>query len=369
MKQRIFSVLASLAMVTGMQAERVETLTFSTRINNVRIYNDTLFAATDASVQWVDLNDRRQSGGEVLCVVVYDYLRSGAKRMDVYTDDARYRQHPLNPDRIYRSNPLPDGQMGYTLSRSADFGQTWWTTGLKELELPGRPQIAFNPLDKNEIYVFGVNEFVDCICPWVLHTTDGMETLQPVELQLDEDRPMTTYMQMAFSPTEPGLLLMATTGGMARSVDGGTTWHYTTGGERLMTDVCFDDREPHVAYAVEMLPMALCDDWCHYAVLRSDDDGRSWTPMAEIDFPLFRTGTTTGLCGLQCHKGQLVCWADDHVYLVSTLSGTGRELIPTAIPAVSRPAERTVGYDLTGRRSSASTSGIVIRNGRKFAVK
>lgn len=357
-------------MATGMQGEGVQTLTFGSRINNVRIYGDTLFAATDASVQWVDLNDARQSGGEVLCVVVYDYLRSGTKRLDVYTDDACYQQHPLCPDKIYRSEQLSAGQMGYTLSLSADFGQTWWTTGLKELQLPGRPRIAFNPLDANEMYLFGMNEYVDCICPWVLHTTDGMETLQSVDWVMQEDREATSYMQMAFSPTEPGQLLMATTSGMARSTDGGATWDYTTGQERLFTDVCFDDREPHVAYAVEMLPSALCDQsWIHYAVLRSSDDGQSWVMFAEIDLPLYLTGSTTGLRGLQCHRGQLVCWADDHVYLIDTARQPGYVIsnVDTAdrLQPVSTPS-----YDLTGRPSGASPSpGIIIRDGRKIAVK
>ena len=248
-------------MATGMLAEGVQTLTLGSRINNVRIYGDTLFAATDASVQWVNLNDTRQSGGDVLCVVVYDYLRSGAKRLDVYTDDARYQQHPLCPDKIYRSEQLPDGQMGYTLSRSADFGQTWWTTGLKALQLPGRPQIAFNPLDANEMYLFGMNEYVDCI------------------------------------------------------------------------------------------------------------DGQSWVMFAEIDLPLYLTGTTTGLRGLQCHLGQLVCWADDHVYLIDTARQPGY-VISNLDPADRLQPVSTPAYDLAGRPSGAAPSpGIIIRDGRKIAVK
>lgn len=366
MKQRIINTMVCLALTTTMHAQGVLTLTFGSVINNMRIYNDTLFVATCASLQTYDLGSGEQSEGDALCVVLYDYLRNGTRSMSIYADGVTYQQHPLNSDFIYRGERHPDKNlMGYTLSRSADFGQTWWTTGLEKRQFPGRPHIAFNPMNADEMYIFGTDEFVNCICPWVIHTTDGMQTLHSVDLQMEEDREMTVFMQMAFSPTEPGLLLMATTSGMARSTDGGVTWHYTTDDGRLFTDVCFDDLQSGVAYALEDTPQPLCDPQMHYALLRSTDSGQTWTQLTELAVPMFHTGTTTGLRGLQCYKGRLFCWADDHVYIVDVQPE--RAMMPTGVGALRLSSGREA-FDLLGRRASA-VKGIVVGNGRKYFVK
>ena len=349
----------------------VEAVNFGTQINSMRIYNDTIFVATPQSVWFLPLNGERSALDE-LCVVTYDYLRSGNRQLTVYTDEARYMQHPLHPDTIYRYSQKGNGSMGYTLSRSADFGQTWWTTGERDLQLPGCPQIAFNPLCADEMFLFGQNEYVDCICPWVIHTTDAMETLHTTDFLMDSDREATLYTQIAFSPADAGVLLLSATTGMARSADGGQSWTWTTTGERFFANVCYDDSKPHVAYALELLPQPICDNGrTLYAIARSDDDGLSWKSIAYLDVPISQHGVNTGLCDFQCHGGTLVVRGADSIYLLRAAASARMETTAIEQHADSHhctSAPSPTLYDLSGRRATGA-KGIVVSDGRKIVAK
>ena len=362
MKQTIITCLAALAGLAAQAQTDVQTVDFGLPVHAIRIYGDTIFAATVASIHYSDL-EGNTGPLYFLDVVSYDLVKSGDRFYDTGDEAVRLSQHPLRPDCIYRSRPHCDGTMGYTLSRSADFGRTWWTTGLYELQLPGRPHLAFNPLNADEIIIYGMNEYVDCICPWMLRSHDGLETLQNVDFMMSEERTSTDIVDIAFSPATDGLLLMATTSGLARSTDGGNVRTYVDHFEGLFCGVCFDDEAPHVAYAAELLPMPTgSDDYYtqYYNICRSDDDGLTWTIIATAS-QVLDGKATTALCDLQCHGGILFWRIDSRVSFVrqaqsrqAVTNGVGRVAPEGPVPSVS--------YDLLGRRTAASR--LTVTDGR-----
>lgn len=362
MKQTILTCIAVVGGLAAQAQTSVETVDFGLPVHAIRIYDDTIFAATDASIHYCDLKGNMGPLYEIN-VVSYDLVKSGNRFYDTGDEAARLSQHPLRPDCIYCSLPHRDGTMGYTLSRSADFGGTWWTTGLCDLQLPGRPHLAFSPLDADEVIIYGMNEYVDCVCPWMLRSHDGLETLHSVDFEMSEDRIGAGIVDMAFSPTVDGLLLMAATSGLARSTDGGDAWTYVDHSEGFFCGICFDDEAPHVAYAAEMLPMPTGrDDYhtCRYRICRSDDDGLTWSAIATVSQELDGS-PTTGLCDLQCHGGTLFWRIDSRVSFVC--QAQGRLPVTNGISGMTpEGAMSSVSYDLLGRPTAASR--FIVTDGR-----
>ena len=382
MKHIILSVLSLLAASTASAQMGVETLDFGVRINSMRVYDDTIFVATDQDVHYYNLNGT-DGCKPYSCrtVVIYDLLKCGTQWLESYTKDKRFCQHPSHPERVYCSEPTDWQTMGYTLSKSADFGGTWWTTGRNDRLFPGRPSMAFNPLNDDEVLVYGVDEYVDCICPWMLSSTDRLETLKNVDFQTDEDRPMMQFMQLAFSPATDGEVLAATTCGLARSADHGRSWQFLKGdisrpgyvspADELFVCVCFDAAKPAMVYALTDGRRKSNMDFTPYYIYRSADGGQSWQVIADINLP-DSDQPTIGVCDLQCYKGMLLCRTDRQVYLIrepqrmvplnnspQNPSAIGRE------PQAENATPQT--YDLLGRQGQHGA--VIVADGRKYLAK
>jgi hypothetical protein len=374
--KHLLTFFAVLSAMTG-HAQQVETIEFGLPIHSMRIYDDTVFAATNQGMAYYSLKDKDGVHPYTdVCVVVYDFVKNGSRLLEAGSAGQCYYQHPQQPSRVYKSQPIGSGVMGYTFSKSADFGRCWWTTGYEQ-ELLGRPSMAFNPMNTDEVLLYGLNEYVDCICPFLLRSADGLETFADVDFQMGEDRLM-TFLQLVFSPDDDGVLMAATTKGLARSNDHGLTWKYLTGtttlpgyvsiGEQYFVGVCFDDMRPNLIYALEMAPRNSVMSFTPYYIYRSVDGGSSWQVVGSVNMP-DSSGPTTGMRGFQCYQGKLVWWADCRLFVISEpqllipITNT-----PTAMPAPSADVEQPqMVYDLLGR--SHKNGRIRVEKGSKYIAK
>ncbi len=368
-------LLAAATLCCMSVSAQVSTMEFDVPIHQMRIYDDVLYVSSDHAISRYQLSE---NGGFTpyldADVVVYDFVMYDGRLLEAGTPEEHFVQHPARPWQLFQSAPLPQQVMGYQLRKSANFGGIWWSTG-QELQVPGRPQFAFNPRNDDEMLVYGMNEYVDCICPFLLHSTDGLATFESVDMAFD--REMTAIYQIAFSPTEDNVLVAATTNGMARSEDGGATWTFTTPElQPPFTQLCFDDMHPNVVFATQVgeLPTCICDEVEQvYIVHCSADGGKTWRAIAAFGTPLTydqspKPWRHTGcLQGLTCHYGNLYGWADEYIFMVQ--SPLNLSPIINDIKPVVSGSDSTV-YSLQGYKAAQpQTHGIYIRNNKKYAAK
>ncbi len=200
-----------------------------------------------------------------------------------------------NPNVIYAASgeglARPDLSVGDGIYKSTDAGKTWAHLGLRDGQQI--PALAIDPRDPNRLFAavlghpYGPNQERG-----IFRSTDGGETWQKVlyrdentggcDVAIDLANPLVVYAclwQERQGPWEYGNQYSGT-GGLYKSIDGGTTWHPLTNGlpkDLVQVHIAIAPSEPNRLYAVASTPhVGGYESGKGLGFYRSDDVGESW---------------------------------------------------------------------------------------------
>ena len=209
---------------------------------------------------------------------------------------------PSDPNVIYVGSgeglARPDLSVGDGIYKSTDAGRSWTHLGLRDGQQI--PYIIVDPRNANRLFVavlghpYGPNEERG-----VYRSTDGGATFQKV-LSKDEN---TGASDLEFDPTNPDIVYAClweqrqgpwengawagTTGGIFKSIDGGTTWRQLSKGLPaegiVQADIAVAPSDANRIYATVANPQSV-------RIYRSDDAGDSWTQITTDNRPAGRIG-------------------------------------------------------------------------------
>lgn len=280
---------------------------------------------------------------------------------DLFLRDMTIRQMPDNPDHLYLAYPFSNGYYAQMLE-TTDFGQSWKATAKRN---PYAGAFAVDPSNSNHILVYGLDPYVDCICPYIQETMDNFQTLNDIPFStedLDVDSNF-EFSSIAISPSDSRLLVAATSYGLAKSSDGGLTWRHTLSEKKKsysgfgFVGVVFDENHPQTLYACNNRPYDQNKDYVLIDVFRSEDAGENWELM---DTSLALSAPVNKMV---LHDGKLFCIAAKEEIISWNLAS-----FPTSINStlLRKKTDNPACYDLQGRRYPMKPqNGIYIQNGRK----
>ena len=209
---------------------------------------------------------------------------------------------PSDPNIIYVGSgeglARPDLSVGDGIYKSIDAGKTWTHLGLRDGQQI--PYILVDPRNANRLFVavlghpYGPNEERG-----VYRSTDGGATFQRV-LSKDEN---TGASDLEFDPKNPDIVYAClweqrqgpwengawagTSGGIFKSIDGGTTWRQLTRGLPaegvVQADIAVAPSDGNRIYATVANPRTV-------GIYRSDDAGENWTQITTDNRPAGRIG-------------------------------------------------------------------------------
>lgn len=163
------------------------------------------------------------------------------------------------------TNVLWVGAPAGGLWKSLDGGATW-TTNTDNLSVTGCSDLAINPLNPNIMYLAtGDGNAGDTRSIGVLKSTDGGNTWNPTGLTAAITSNF-LIRRLIIHPTNPQILLAATSAGIRRTTDGGVTW--TTPSTSNSYDIEFHPSNPNIVYAAGV------------SFRRSTDGGVTWTTIS-----------------------------------------------------------------------------------------
>ena len=251
------------------------------------------------------------------------------------------------------------------MKESLDMGENW-TAAENAATQDGF--FAVDPYNSEHIIVYGLTPYVNCICPYILETTDNFNTLTQVPFEIPE-QPFSFY-SLSYCSTNTQKLLAASNQGLFKSTDGGCTWQKNSG----LSDLNWSDRsmllyEPNHSQQVFV---GRNNDrhsgdysWdIHY----SKDSGETWQL-------LFASESTTDvlILGMVLYDDHLIVVGSD----LNANSILGIYRIPiNQVSSVSTIKQENdingiVSYNLQGQRldGQPTNKGIYIQNGKKVVVK
>jgi photosystem II stability/assembly factor-like uncharacterized protein len=188
---------------------------------------------------------------------------------------------PVDNSTIYAGSPAGG------LFRSQDNGRNWTSLSDTQSNL-AITDIAIDPTSPRTIYILtgdGDGQFdPKGLAPFssgILKSSDGGATWQKTILQWETNQSLSQLVighRLAIHPTQPQILLAATTRGLLRTTDGFTTFTpakmadgspFSATLNKPIFDVLFNPADPSVAYAATMT-----------SVYRSLDAGATWTQLS-----------------------------------------------------------------------------------------
>jgi PKD repeat protein len=168
------------------------------------------------------------------------------------------RFDPTNSNTIYVG--APDGGLWKSIN-----GGTTWTTNTDQLTVIGCTDIAINPSNTQIMYLAtGDGEAGDSYSVGVLKSIDGGATWNTTGLNwaVSLGRRIS---RLLMHPSNPLILIAATTNGMYRTIDGGVTWTQTSTGSYKSAE--FSPGSANTVYAAGTI------------LRRSIDNGVTWTTI------------------------------------------------------------------------------------------
>ena len=168
------------------------------------------------------------------------------------------RFHPTNTNTIYVG--APDGGLWVTTN-----GGTSWTTNTDQLTVIGCSDIAIDPTNTNTLYLAtGDGDAGDSYSIGVLKSTDGGLTWNTTGLTWTVNQGR-TISRLIIDPTNPQLLLAATSAGIWKTINGGTSW--TQSSTTAVNDIEFKPGATATVYATGT------------SFLKSTNNGTSFTAI------------------------------------------------------------------------------------------
>lgn len=171
--------------------------------------------------------------------------------------------HPTNDQLFYVCSPgggiwkTTDGGQNYT---SADDGLPYGATS----------NLVMDPTNPDILYVSnGDNSGWWTNSTGIYKSTDGGVTWLPTTLVFNLN--VTAIYELKISPTDPQVLVAATTAGLYRTIDGGLNWSIIRNGEH--SSVVFKPNDGTTLYT------ALNDYWGVSQVFKSTDTGNNWSQI------------------------------------------------------------------------------------------
>ena len=255
----------------------------------------------------------------------------------------RLVQHPEDPNTLLVLSKI------WGMYRLTDFGRTWSKECGDTLALG--TSIGFHPARPDIIYNSGSDDIEE---PCINITYDGGQTWNIIFPFWNGDN---AVFHIAFNPSNPDRWIIGGLGIVGTSDDNGHNWELQEL-DRQRTAAwnltAFDNENSNIVYMAGSLSSEV-------KVMCSTDGGRSWlAPQTEPD-QLY-------VNDMQQYGDKLLIYTGADVYEVSK-----SELLATSsIPAqhISSSAdESSEVYDLQGRRTTHTGSGIYIKNGRKVMVQ
>ena len=145
--------------------------------------------------------------------------------------------HPTNANVVYAG--APSGGLWVTENNGVT-----WTTHTDGLPSLGISSIAVDYTNPLIIYIgTGDRDHGDAPGVGVWKSTDGGLTFQPVNSGME----YSTVGKLIMHPTNPAMLIAATSDGLFRTINGGLTWNQVRSGN--FKDVVFKPGDPNIVYA------------------------------------------------------------------------------------------------------------------------
>ncbi|MBX7095345.1 MAG: hypothetical protein K1X56_11520, partial [Flavobacteriales bacterium] len=151
------------------------------------------------------------------------------------------RFHPTNTNTIYVGAPA--GGLWYTLD-----GGVSWNTNTDQLAIIGCTDLAIDPSNTNTMYLAtGDGDAGDTYSIGVLKSTDGGNTWNTTGLTWTTGQGR-TISRLLINPTNPQILIAATSNGIYRTADGGANWTQVQN-TNSFKDAEFKPGDPNTVYA------------------------------------------------------------------------------------------------------------------------
>ena len=169
------------------------------------------------------------------------------------------RFHPTNTSTFFIGTP--DGGLWKTTN-----GGSSWTTNTDKLAIIGCSDLAIDPTTPNTMYLAtGDSDGSDTYSIGVLKTTDGGVTWNTTGLTwtVSQGRSIS---RLLINPTNPQILIAVGSGGIFRTINGGTTWTTEISNVKFK-DAEFKPGDPNTIYA------------CGTIFRKSVDGGDTWTSV------------------------------------------------------------------------------------------
>ncbi len=167
------------------------------------------------------------------------------------------RFNPLNGNTVWAGAPAGG------LWKSTN-GGTNWTTNTDNLPVIGVSDIAINPMDTTMMYIAtGDGDASDTYSLGVMKSTNGGATWSTTGLTWNINQ-VRIIKRLIINPTNPDILLAATSNGIYRTLDAGASWTQEKTGN--YKDMEFMPGNPNVVYAVSGSQF-----------FKSTDDGNTWS--------------------------------------------------------------------------------------------
>lgn len=150
------------------------------------------------------------------------------------------------------------------LWKTTNSGSTW-TTLTSAMPTLGVSSILIHPTTPNTIWLgTGDRDAADAPGLGVYKSTDGGSTWNPSNTGMGNE----TVSMMIMHPSDPNTILAATSGGIFKTVNGGTNWTLKSSNTNYYKDIKFKPLDPSIVYAAN-----------YGNFYRSGNTGENWTQI------------------------------------------------------------------------------------------